>query len=60
MLLKWQLARDFTLVIAHKYDMPLSLFDCLGILTLHLPTRKASTLWHFPYCKTGKYPTMVK
>lgn len=30
MLLKSQLARDFTLVIAHKYDMPLSLFDYLS------------------------------
>ena len=57
-LLKRQLPRDFTLVIAHKYDMPLSLFDHLrlSILTLHLPTGKASTLWRFPYCKTGKVP----
>lgn len=30
MLLKWQLARDFTLVNAHKYDMLLSLFDYLS------------------------------
>lgn len=57
-LLKQQLPRDFALVIAHKYAMPLLLFDhlCLGILTLHLPTGRAPTLQHFPYCKTGRVP----
>lgn len=54
----FEAARDFTLVIAHKYKMPLSLFDhlCLGIFTLYLPTGKTSTLWNFPSWKTGKVP----
>lgn len=57
-LLKQQLPKHLTLITAHKYAITLSVFDHLhlGILSLYVSTRDASTFWHFLITRQEKSP----